>query len=150
MKKYLLTAVGLVFQMLPASAQIVLGNVQPVRVNSQAVLSNTQTQNSHNNILLQLSSSVFSDSYQLTFKTGGNLDMDDQDALKVSEGYVSISSLHAKGLKLAIEERDFPVDEEEISLVVKGYASGQYHLKIVAAEFEADSTGVILFDKFMN
>ena len=164
MKRYLLKAVVLVFQMLPANAQIVQVNVQPlpghtqasldsartVLVNPQAALAHTRIQVHRNNIVLQLSSSVFSDSYQLTFKTGGNLDMDDQDALKVSEGYVSISSLHAKGLKLAIEERDFPVGEEEISLVVKGYASGQYYLKIVAAEFEADSTGVILFDKFMN
>lgn len=137
-------------QVVPGSTRTVFTDAQQFPVNIQSVLINAQMQAPRNNIVLQLSSGVFSDSYQLIFKTGGNMDMDDQDALKVSEGYVSISSLHAKGLKLAIEERDFPVGEEEVSLVVKGYASGEYHLKIVAAEFETVHTGVVLFDKFMN
>jgi len=150
MKCLLVIAVAVFLQMALTNAQSVSGNVQTISGNAQAASLNAETQAPGNNIVLQLSSSVFSDSFRLTFKTGGNIEMDDQDALKVSEGYLSISSLHAKGSKLAIEERDFPIGEEEVSLVVKGYTSGQYHLKIVAAEFETGNTGIILFDKFMN
>jgi len=159
-KKLLLTAAVVLLQTGLAKAQAVLVNPKSLMVinqpvsNSQAVAAQTLLVNAQpvprNNILLQLSSSVFSDSFQLIFKTGGNVDMDDQDALKVSEGYLSISSLHPKGSKLAIEERAFPAATEEITLVVKGYASGEYQLKITAAEFETAHTGVILFDKFMN
>ncbi|MEJ5961504.1 T9SS type A sorting domain-containing protein [Pedobacter immunditicola] len=151
MKGYLfLTAMGVVLQIVVAKAQAVSPNPQAALGNTQTVSGSDQTQVPRNNLLLQLSSSVFSDSFQLVFKTGGSIDMDDQDALKVSEGYVSISSLHIIGSKLAIEERAFPVGEEEISLAVKGYASGQYHLKIKVTAFETANTGITLFDKFMN
>jgi hypothetical protein len=103
-----------------------------------------------NSLTIKLNSSVFSDSFQLIFTANGNVELDDQDAVKVSEGYLSISSLHPKGSKLAIEERAFPAGEQEVGLFVKGYAGGNYQLKLLSTKFQTANTGIILFDKYLN
>lgn len=101
-------------------------------------------------LTVKLRRSVFSDSFLLVFKEQGRAEVDDRDALKVSEGYLSVSSLHAKGIKLAIEENIFSENNMEVTLFVKGYTSGVYNLSLTTTDFKAVGREVVLLDKFLN
>jgi hypothetical protein len=105
---------------------------------------------SENRLSIALSRDVFSDHLLLILKANANMEVDDQDAPKISEGYLSIAGLHAKGNKLAIEERAYPIQNQEISFSVKGYAAGSYKLHMVASDFNATGTGLTLIDKYLN
>jgi len=50
-----------------------------------------------NRLLLRLSKGVFSQDYQLILKDRGSDDVNDADALQVSEGFVAIAGLTAAG-----------------------------------------------------
>jgi hypothetical protein len=107
-----------------------------------------QVPDSH--LTVRLHRDVFSDSFKLVFKEQGSAAVDDHDALKVSEGYLSVSSLHDKGIKLAIEEKNYAENNMETALFVKGYTSGLYSLSLTTTDFKAAGREVILFDKFLN
>jgi len=113
-------------------------------------LSNAEAQIQENRITVQLTKNVFSDSFQLVFKENGQDTINDQDAQKIGDGYVSISSLHRKEIKLAIEERAYPTLNIEIPLFIKGYETSDYHLFVQATDFKGSGTRITLYDKLLN
>lgn len=113
-------------------------------------LNSAEAQIQENRLTVQLTKNVFSDSFQLVFKENGKDTIDDQDAQKIGDGYVSISSLHLNEIKLAIEERAYPTLNIEMALFVKGYETGVYHLTVAATDFKGSGTRITLFDKLLN
>ncbi len=101
-------------------------------------------------IVVRLSSSVFSDTYMMVFKTSGKIELDDHDAQKIADGYVTVASYHKTGAKLAIEEQPFPQQDKEIPLYVKGYNSNIYQLQVVGADLSSVGMLVTLYDKFIQ
>lgn len=81
---------------------------------------------------IQISRDGLSDGYVLIFRPDGKNEINDADAQKIGEGYLSISGLAANGHKLSIEERAVDTTTKTISLYVKGWASGNYMLNLKA------------------
>lgn len=71
-----------------------------------------------------------SDDYTLRLHPKGNDGIDDADAAKIGEGYLSIAGLTANGTKLAIDARAIDTTISSIPLFVKGWASGIYTLSL--------------------
>ncbi|MET3114471.1 hypothetical protein AAKU52_002205 [Pedobacter sp. CG_S7] len=113
-------------------------------------LNSAEAQIQENRLTLRLTKDVFSDSFLLVFKENGKEAIDDQDAQKIGDGYVSISSLHSKEIKLAIEERAYPTQNIEMALFVKGYETGYYHLFVEATDFKGTGIRLTLYDKLLN
>lgn len=79
---------------------------------------------------IQLHKDGLSDIYTLIFRNGGMDDVNDSDAAKIGEGYLSISGMTKNGRKLAIDERAADTLRNEIVLYVKGWTSGNYALNL--------------------
>ncbi|WP_316811247.1 LamG-like jellyroll fold domain-containing protein [Pedobacter heparinus] len=81
---------------------------------------------------IQLCKDGLSDHYALVFRSNGNDGVNDSDAAKIGEGYLSIAGMALNGTKLAIDERAADTLEKEIGLYVKGWVSGNYMLNLKA------------------
>ena len=97
-----------------------------------------------------LSRAAFSDTFFLLFKTGGNDKTDDQDAPKISDGYLSVAGLSAAGLKIAIEEKAYPAGPQVIQLYTSVYAAGTYDLNLQWADEEKAGLQVSLYDHLLE
>lgn len=100
-------------------------------------------QESEKRLKMVLDRDGFSDHLDLVFRSGGDLAVNDKDALKIGEGYLVLAGLSANGKRMSIEERPEVYTGLEINLFVKGYSSGIYRLRI-------EGMDVTLKDKFMN
>ncbi|WEK18837.1 MAG: hypothetical protein P0Y49_18845 [Candidatus Pedobacter colombiensis] len=81
---------------------------------------------------ITLNKEDLSDDYILTLHPSGNNEINDADAAKIGEGYLSISGLATNGNKLSIDERATDTGRREIKLFVKGWTTGTYALKFNA------------------
>ncbi|WP_432713045.1 T9SS type A sorting domain-containing protein [Pedobacter sp.] len=99
---------------------------------------------------IALSRSVFADSVLFVFNTNGENKLNDRDAPKISEGYVSISALHSNTVKMAIEEMAYPDEHIDLPLSVKGYAAGLYKLTLSAADFKSAGYELTLIDQLLD
>ena len=109
---------------------------------------NAQTKSDRLN--LKLSRDAFNDTFSLLFKTEGNDQVDDQDASKISDGYLSLASAPNEKVKLAIEERAYPIAPQIINLYTKVYAAGTYQLKLEWADWLATNLSVTLYDQLLD
>jgi hypothetical protein len=98
---------------------------------------------------LSLSRDLFEQRYTLCFTGNGGDDIDDNDALKIGEGYVNIAGI-AGGLKLAFDERTFPTEKKVIKLYVAGWGKGFYDLKFSGLESFENNTAITLVDSYSN
>lgn len=100
-------------------------------------------------IVAVLTRSGFSQQYKISFDEGGNNSIDNDDALKIGEGYVNISG-QIDNNKLAIERRSSSKEPQEINLYIKGWESGTYTMTLKATEALRKNTSVTLIDNYLN
>lgn len=79
---------------------------------------------------VELKKDDLTDDYILMMQPEGNDEITDADALKIGEGYLSVSSLTTEGIKLAIDERKAGLSQKKIQLFIKGWITGTYTLKL--------------------
>lgn len=99
---------------------------------------------------IKLSRGAFSDTFLLLFKSGGNDKIDDQDAPKISDGYLSVAGLTAGGEKVAIEEKAYPTEPQVINLFTRGYAAGAYTLNVEWADWAGAGISATLYDQILD
>jgi hypothetical protein len=90
-------------------------------------------QDEKSRLKITLNKEGLSDDYILTLHPSGNNEINDADAAKIGEGYLSISGLATNGNKLSIDERATDTGRRVIKLFVKGWTTGPYTLKFNAA-----------------
>jgi hypothetical protein len=121
---------------------------------SGAQLSNTAVKNTSNelNSVLKvlLSKDGFFQPFELKYNSSGKSELNNGDALKIGDGYVSIGSLSADGVKLSIDERGGSDDAQEIKLFVKGYEKGSYQLRFNGIESFPSEISIILRDHYLK
>ncbi|WP_214229006.1 LamG-like jellyroll fold domain-containing protein [Pedobacter sp. B4-66] len=105
--------------------------------------------NKSSQLTIQLKRGVFEQQYTVSFAGDGLDALNDKDAIKIGEGYVSIASL-VDGTKLSFDERESLTDKKEIQLYTKGWASGSYCLNLQGLETFAPETSITLNDKYLN
>jgi hypothetical protein len=107
-------------------------------------------QGKNDRLKITLSRGAFSDTFLLHFKTGGNDKTDDQDAPKISDGYLCVAGLSAAGLKIAIEEKGYPTGPQVIDLYTRVYAAGPYNLNLQWADEAKGELSVTLYDHLLE
>lgn len=106
---------------------------------------------SDSKLTLRLVSSVFEQQFTLLLSSAGQDEVDDQDAVALGTGYVSISSIATGGTKLSVDTRRQPGRRMlEVPLYVKGYSTGKYELQISGIESLAPGTELTLVDNYLN
>ncbi|RZK75712.1 MAG: T9SS type A sorting domain-containing protein [Pedobacter sp.] len=91
----------------------------------------------------------FKQEYKLIFTKNGSDELNDWDALKIGEGYMNIAGL-VNGIKLSIDQRAILKETTEVKLYVKGWATGNYTLRIKGKETFDRSTHITLIDRYTN
>jgi hypothetical protein len=105
----------------------------------------------HAKLNLVLSRDVFQQQYTVIFSSSGNDELDDQDAPAIGTGYVGISGISSGVTKLSIDSRTFPARGlAEIPFTVRGWASGNYQIRIGGMDSFPSYFKVILADKYLN
>lgn len=99
---------------------------------------------------VQIKKDVFVDEFFLLLEQGSSAGHDSFDAVKISDGFVSIASLESNKQRLSIHARPFPKGQEQIPLVLKGYAVGTYALVIDADKMTSNDIQVSLLDRYLN
>jgi hypothetical protein len=97
---------------------------------------------------VRLSKDDLADDYVLVLRKDGNDEVNDADADKIGEGYLSIAGLTHTGNKLSIEERAADTSKKEVSLYVKGWTNGIYTLNL-KAEFKPNEE-ILLSDHYLG
>jgi hypothetical protein len=98
-----------------------------------------------------LSRDVFKQEYNLLLGTSGNDEVDDQDAVAISTGYVSIASIAATGARLSVDSRSMPGRRpSEIPFYVKGYATGRYQLSFLGVMTLPNGATLTLVDQYLK
>lgn len=100
-------------------------------------------------LTIQLKRDAFEQQYIVSFVPDGEDDVNDRDAVKIGEGYVSIAGL-INGTKLSFDERGDLTTKQKIQLYTKGWASGSYCLNLQGLETFAPETSITLTDKYLN
>lgn len=88
-------------------------------------------------ISTRLSRGQFEQHFILKLKNDGDDRLTDQDALKIGEGYVNISSL-CEGKALAIEERMLSAEGLSLPLYLKCWETGSYHIDLEGMDEPAE------------
>ena len=99
---------------------------------------------------IRFSRGAFSDTFLLQFKSGGSDKYDDQDAPKISDGYLSVAGVMEGGGKVAIEEKAYPTTPQVIPLFTRGYAAGTYSLDLQWTDWAGAGLSVILYDRLLE
>ncbi len=99
-------------------------------------------------ITVTLSKGSFKQDFILKLRNNGNDAIDDQDALKIGEGYVSIAGI-CEGTKLAIEEKAWTSAGNETRLRVNGWEAGKYMLTVSGIK-DMDNIIIQLRDNYIN
>lgn len=116
-----------------------LANMEAYTAPSQAKLS------------LTLSRDVFQQQYTLIFSDIGNDELDDQDATAIGTGYVGIAGLAAEGIKLSVDSRALPGRRPlKIPFYVRGWATGNYQIRIAGTTSLPSGVKLILLDRYLN
>jgi len=98
---------------------------------------------------IQLKRDTFEQHYMVSFVKNGLDDVNDRDAMKIGEGYVSIAGV-INGTKLSFDERTTLTEKKEIQLFTKGWDSGSYCLNFQGLETFSPTTSITLTDKYLN
>lgn len=114
------------------------------------MVSKASAQNNEDRLKIQLHSALFSDTFLVIFKENGRVEINDQDAPKVGEGYLCIAGFSIGGPKLAIEERPFPLEDLDLPFSVKAFASGNYTLNIARTGLKIAKAELTLYDRFLH
>jgi len=85
----------------------------------------------------------------ISFVPNGLDIVNDEDAVKIGEGFVSIAGL-VNGTKLSFDERPALTEKKEIELYTKGWDSGSYCLNMQGLESFPPGTTITLTDKYLN
>jgi hypothetical protein len=101
------------------------------------------------NMTALVSRKAFSQQYRLNFDANGNDDLDDNDAIKLGEGYINIASV-IKNSKLAIERRSVAKDVHEIDLYITGWESGTYTIILKASAALRRAKVISLTDNYLK
>lgn len=102
-------------------------------------------------LTLNLVRSVFSQQFTLLLRPDGQDEVDDQDALAMGTGYVSLASIATGGTKLSVDTRRQPGRRMlAVPLYVKGYQTGKYELQISGVEGLDSGTELTLVDAYLN
>lgn len=106
--------------------------------------------NQNNTLNITLKRKEFSQPLVLKLTDQGRPGLSDGDAVKIGEGFVSIGSLSADGIRLSIDERGLTDNEHEISVFTKGYETGTYQLRFTNIESFPDQVKISLKDNFLK
>lgn len=101
------------------------------------------------NMTALVSRKAFSQQYCLKFDANGNDDLDDNDAIKLGEGYINIASVISNS-KLAIEQRSASKDIQKIDLYVTGWESGTYTIDVKASAALREVKAITLTDNYLK
>ena len=101
------------------------------------------------NMTALVSRKAFSQQYRLNFDENGNDDLDDNDAIKLGEGYINISSVIGNS-RLAIEQRSSSKDIQKIDLYVTGWESGTYTIDVKASAALIKAKAITLTDNYLK
>lgn len=104
---------------------------------------------SDHHIITTLTRNAFSQQYKINFDEGGNNSIDNDDALKIGEGYVNIAG-QINNNKLAIEQRSSFKEQHEIKLYIRGWESGTYTMSVKITAALLKSISVKLIDSYLN
>jgi hypothetical protein len=100
-------------------------------------------------LTIQLKRDTFEQQYMVSFVKNGLDGVNDRDAMKIGEGYVSIASV-INGTKLSFDERTTLTEKKEIQLFTKGWDTGSYCLNLQGLETFSPTTSITLTDKYLN
>ena len=100
-------------------------------------------------LVVSINKNDFRQEYKLIFTKTGTDELNDWDALKIGEGYMSIAGL-VNGIKLSIDQRAVLRGTREVKLYVKGWATGNYTLRIKGKETFDRLTRITLIDRYTN
>jgi len=117
----------------------------------QANISNNiqEINNKRSKLTIQLKRDSFEQQYMISFVPNGLDIVNDEDAVKIGEGFVSIAGL-VNGTKLSFDERPALTEKKEIELYTKGWDSGSYCLNMQGLESFPPGTTITLTDKYLN
>jgi hypothetical protein len=101
------------------------------------------------NMTALVSRKVFSEQYRLKFDTNGNDDLDDNDAVKLGEGYINIARMVSNS-RLAIEQRSASKSIQKIDLYVTGWESGTYTIDVKASAALRKVKTITLTDNYLK
>ncbi len=102
-------------------------------------------------ISLSLSRDVFEQKCMLVLQDSGHDEVDDQDAVALGSGYVSISSIAENRNHLSVDIRQLPLRRKlEVPIYVKGYLSGRYELRIAGLGTLEPGSALILEDRYLQ
>jgi hypothetical protein len=101
------------------------------------------------NMTVLVSRKAFSQQYRLNFNADGNDDLDDNDAIKLGEGFINIASVIGN-TRLAIEQRSASKDVQKIDLYVTGWESGTYTIDLKASAGLRKAKAITLTDNYLK
>jgi hypothetical protein len=99
---------------------------------------------------IKISRDVFNQEFSIQFKANTKVGMDEEDALRIGTGYVTIASVNEIETKLAIESRPPLTDATTIKLSVAGWSAGPYELLFKGINSFKKGTKIILTDHLLN
>jgi hypothetical protein len=125
--------------------------IMNAKMSSAARLSSLKTTGRNTGKLtVRLSRDVFFQDYTIQFLEEGNAEVDDNDALRVGNGFVSIAAIADQKTRLAIEQRPSLIKKSEVQLTVDGWAVGAYNLNISGFNSFQKGTSIKLTDKYLQ
>lgn len=101
------------------------------------------------NMTVLVSRKAFSQQYCLKFDANGNDDLDDNDAIKLGEGYINVASVIGNN-RLAIEQRSASKNIQKIDLYVTGWESGTYTIDLKASAALRKVKAITLRDNYLK
>jgi len=108
------------------------------------------TERNTGKLTIRLSRDVFFQDYTIQFLEAGNAKVDDNDALRVGNGFVSIAAIADEKTRLAIEQRPALIKKSEVQLAVDGWSAGLYMLNIAGFNSFQKGTSIKLMDKYLK
>nr|WP_068888042.1 DUF2341 domain-containing protein [Pedobacter panaciterrae] len=124
-------------------------NSAPLKMLGSTLPHNVETSVKGAQLIIQLKRDAFEQQYMVSFVADGLDTVNDRDAVKIGEGYVSIAGL-INGTKLSYDERTSLTEKKKIQLFTKGWDSGSYCLNLQGLESFAPTTSITLTDKYLN
>lgn len=87
-------------------------------------------------VAIRLERDVFADEYLLQLKANGDSAINAFDAVKISDGFVSLAGIHRSGQYLSAEERPLPTKAEVVPLYLKVFGTGTYQLRFRLSDWD--------------
>nr|WP_294870655.1 LamG-like jellyroll fold domain-containing protein [uncultured Pedobacter sp.] len=119
------------------------------RLQTRMPYSSQESDDQGSQLTIQLKREAFEQQYVVSFVKNGIDDVNDKDAMKIGEGYVSIAGV-INGTKLSFDERTTLTEKKEIQLFTKGWDTGLYCLNLQGLESFSPTTSITLTDKYLN